>query len=157
MASMLMASWNMVQVTFTKNLYLCCLLHLTTSFLLSSEDIRPFLLSRSRQPMATLMTTPIIFYQSLGGRTIWLWGKLDMSYWHLTHPTPWLSMYIICFAFYILSCKSLKMMESDKIPSASCTYIHVLSLCHLYPLPVTWRLQMRTFKRYFSRAILLTT
>jgi hypothetical protein len=36
-------------------------------------------------------------------------------------------------------------------------YIHVLSLCHLYPLPVTWRIQMRTFKRYLSHAILLTT
>jgi hypothetical protein len=46
---------------------------------------------------------------------------------------------------------------ADKIRTASCTYIHVLSLCHLYPLPVTWRIQMRTFKRYFSRAVLLTT
>ncbi len=45
----------------------------------------------------------------------------------------------------------------DKIRTASCTYIHVLSLCHLYPLLVTWRIQMKTFKRYFSHAIFLTT
>jgi hypothetical protein len=29
--------------------------------------------------------------------------------------------------------------EGDKISTASCTYIYVLSLCHLYPLPFTWR------------------
>jgi hypothetical protein len=46
--SMLMTSWNMVQVPFTMNLYLHCL------------DIRPFLLSNSRQPTATLMVMPTI-------------------------------------------------------------------------------------------------
>jgi hypothetical protein len=56
-----------------------------------------------------------------------------------------------------LFCNGLEMMGSDKIHTASCTYIHVMSLCHLYPLPVTWRIQMRTFKRNLSRAILLTT
>jgi hypothetical protein len=45
---------------------------------------------------------------------------------------------IICFfAFYILFCKGLKMMGSDKIHIASCTDVHVLSLCHLHTLPVT--------------------
>jgi hypothetical protein len=39
--------------------------------------------------------------------------------------------------FYILFCKGLEMMGSDKIHTASCTYVHVLSSCHLYPLPVT--------------------
>jgi hypothetical protein len=34
-----------LRVTFTMNLYLCCLC-LTTSFVLSSKDIRHFLLSR---------------------------------------------------------------------------------------------------------------
>jgi hypothetical protein len=47
-------------------------------------------LSRSRQLMATLIAIPTLFCQSLGGRTIWLWGELDMSYWHLTRLTPWL-------------------------------------------------------------------
>jgi hypothetical protein len=62
------------------------------------------------------------------------------------------------FSFYILFCKGLKMMASDKINTASRTYVHVLlSLCHLYTLPVTWRIQMRTLKRYFFHAILLTT
>jgi hypothetical protein len=46
----------------------------------------------------------------------------------------------ICFAFYSLFCKGLKMMESDKIHTALCAYVHVLSLCHLYTLPVTWRI-----------------
>jgi hypothetical protein len=46
--------------------------------------------------------------------------------WHFT-----------CFAFYILFCKGLEMMGSDKIHAASCTCIYVLSLCHLYPLRVT--------------------
>jgi hypothetical protein len=32
-----------------------------------------------------------------------------------------------------------------------------LSLCHLYPLPVTWRIQMRTSKEYLFSCILLTT
>jgi hypothetical protein len=77
--------------------------------------------------------------------------------------TPWLitrssiSCGTICFAFYILFCKGLKMMGSDKINTASSTYIHVLSLCHLYTLLVTWRIQTRTFKRHFSPVILLIT
>jgi hypothetical protein len=44
------------------------------------------------------------------------------------------------YLFYILFCKGLGMIGSDKICTASCTYIHVLSLCHLYPLPFTWRI-----------------
>jgi hypothetical protein len=62
--------------------------------------------------------------------------------------------------FYLLFCKGLKMMGSDKIHTASCTYIHVLSFCHLYTLLVSLleeQPQMRIFKRYFSHAILLTT
>jgi hypothetical protein len=39
---------------------------------------------------------------------------------------------IVCFPFYILFCKGLEMMGSDKIHTASHTYIHVLSVCHLY-------------------------
>jgi hypothetical protein len=45
---------------------------------------------------------------------------------------------ISCFAFYILFCKGLEMMRSDKIHTASCTYVHVLSLCHLYPLSTSY-------------------
>jgi hypothetical protein len=40
---------------------------------------------------------------------------------------------LFVFHFNILFCKGLRMMGSDKICTASCTYIHVLSLCHLYP------------------------
>jgi hypothetical protein len=42
-----------------------------------------------------------------------------------------------CFAFYILFCKGLEMMMgSDKNPTASCTYTHVLS-CLMSSLPFT--------------------
>jgi hypothetical protein len=41
----------LVQVTFTTNWYLHCLLHLTTSFLPSRKDSRLFLMSTSRHPM----------------------------------------------------------------------------------------------------------
>jgi hypothetical protein len=54
---------------------------------------------------------------------------------------------IICFAFYILFCKGLEMMGSDKIHTASHTYVHDLSLCHLYPLPVTWRVTIVNFQK----------
>jgi uncharacterized membrane protein len=75
-------------------------------------------------------------------------------YQYLISPITWCSILcgIFCFAFYILFCKGLQMMGSDKIHTASCTYVHVLSLCHLYALPVTWRIQMITSKRYFSHA-----
>jgi hypothetical protein len=119
------------------NLYLHHLLHLTTSFLLSSMDTRHFLLSKWRQLMAMFMAMPIFWLP------IWLWGEIDPSYqYSMSLVITWSSILcgIIWFAFYILSCKSLEMMGSDKIHTASCTYIHVLSLCHLYPLLVTWRI-----------------
>jgi hypothetical protein len=78
--------------------------------------------------------------------TQWAWSHTVQS-----HVTLSVLHFIFCF------CKGLKMMGSDKIHTASHTYVHVLSLCHLYPLWVTWRIQMRTFKRYFSHVILLTT
>jgi hypothetical protein len=83
---------------------------------------------------------------------------------------------IICFAssylfciLYILFCKGLVMMGSDKIRTASCTYIHdkihtashtyihVLSLCHLYPLPVTWRVTNVNFQKILFLCTPLTT
>jgi hypothetical protein len=57
----LVTSWNKLRVTFRRKLYLSCLSSLTTSFLLSSEDNGHFPLSKSRQPMATLMAIPTIF------------------------------------------------------------------------------------------------
>ncbi len=52
---------------------------------------------------------------------------------------------------------SLAPPDHDKICTASCTYIQVPSLCHLYPLPFTWRITNENFQRYYSHAILLTT
>jgi hypothetical protein len=83
--------------------------------------------------------------------TIQLWGEIDMPYRYLSslitwHPTS--CGIIFCFAFYILFCKEgLKMMGSDKIRTASCTYVHVLFLCHLYPLPFTWRITNENFQK----------
>jgi hypothetical protein len=46
----------------------------------------------------------------------------------------------------------------DKIHTDSCTYVHVLSLCHLYPFTHYLKNTNENFqKRYFSCAILLTT
>jgi hypothetical protein len=45
----------------------------------------------------------------------------------------------------------------DKIRTSSCTYIHFLSLCCLNPFHLLEELQMKSFKRYISHAILLTT
>jgi hypothetical protein len=118
------------------------LLHLTKSFLLSSEDIRHFLLSRWRQLMATLLVIPIF-----------LPTHLIMGIDHIKFNLVWQFVLHLIFCF----CQGLKMMGSDKIHTASCTYVHFLSLCHLYPWLVTWRIQMRTFKRYLSHAIILTT
>ena len=80
---------------------------------------------------------------------IQLWGEIDMPHRYSTSPITWSSTScgIICFAFYILFCKGLEMMGSDKIHTASCTYVHVLSLCHLYPLPVTWRITNENFQK----------
>jgi hypothetical protein len=54
-----------------------------------------------------------------------------MSYPYLTCVALFVSHFIFCFG------KGLEMMGSDKIHMASCTYVHVLSLCHLNPLLVT--------------------
>jgi hypothetical protein len=56
-------------------------------------------------------------------------------------------MWNYLFAFYILFCIALKMMGSDKIHTTSCTYVHVLSLCHLYPLQFTWRITNENFQK----------
>jgi hypothetical protein len=61
---------------------------------------------------------------------------------HEAHPRG-----IICFTFYTLFCKGLEMMGNDKICTASCTYINVLSLCHLYPLPFTCRITNEIFQK----------
>jgi hypothetical protein len=63
-------------------------------------------------------------------------------------------IYLFCI-WYILFCKGLEMMGSDKIHTASCTYIHVLSLCH--PLLVTWRVTNVNFQKILSSCTLLIT
>jgi hypothetical protein len=93
--------------------------------------------------------------------TIWLWGEIEWYTRQVLNMSDCMRPILLwnyLFYIYTLFCKGLEMMRSaDKICTASHTYIHVLSLCHLYPLPFTWRIQMRTFKRYFSHTILLTT
>jgi hypothetical protein len=64
---------------------------------------------------------------------------------------------IICFVFYILFCKVLEMMQSDMIHTASCTYIHVLSLCHLYPFTSYLKNTNENFQKILFLCFLLTT
>jgi hypothetical protein len=61
---------------------------------------------------------------------------LEMSD-HMRLKQPHVELFVLHFTFYILFCKGLEMMGSDKICTASCTHEHVLSLCHPYPLPFT--------------------
>jgi hypothetical protein len=153
-ASTLMTPWNMVQVPFTMNLYLCCLLHLTTSFLLSNEDIRPFLLSKWRQRMATLMAITTFSANHLevepfdyGDRLIHCTG------WYLTclitwspHMVLFVLLFIFCFETVSRWCRVTRFTQPHVLTYMFCPY--VIST----PLPVTWRIQMRTFKRYLSCA-----
>jgi hypothetical protein len=63
----------------------------------------------------------------------------------------------ICFAFYILFCKGLEMIGHDKIHTASCTYIHVMFLCHLHTFTGYLKNTNENFQKILSCAILLTT
>jgi hypothetical protein len=94
--------------------------------------------------MATLMAIPTFSGNILKAEldcticTILLWGEIDMPHKYLTHPiTQSPTLWNYSFAFYILFCIALKMTGSDKIHTTSCTYVHVLSVCHLYPLQFT--------------------
>jgi hypothetical protein len=78
----------------------------------------------------------------------WNTANLIQEGWPIQWHPPFLDILyrITCFAFYILFCKGLEMMGSDKICTTSCIYVHVLSLCHCYALLVTWRIWMRTLR-----------
>ncbi len=79
---------------------------------------------------------------------------------HATHASVWEAKKEICKLIgedcLPSACSSKYLtggeqaMEADKICIASCTYIHVLSICHLYALPSTWRMQMQTFERWLN-------
>jgi hypothetical protein len=58
----------------------------------------------------------------------------------------YISCGIVHFILYIMFHKGLE-MGSDKIHAASCTYVHFLSLCHLYPLKFTWRITNENFQK----------
>ncbi len=94
-----------------------------------------------------LILKPLLFF--LGNTA----DLIQEGWFNMTTPSLDIPYGIICFAFF-------KRPRDDgewQDHTASCTYVHVLSLCDLYPLLVTWRIQMRTFKRFFSHAVLLTT
>ncbi len=57
---------------------------------------------------------------------IQLLGEIDTPHWYSTtqsYEVQSLVAEISCFAFYILFCKGLEMMRSDKIHTASHTYV----------------------------------
>jgi hypothetical protein len=71
---------------------------------------------------------------------------------HMMLKFGWHYLFCILYFFY----KGLEMMGSDKIHTASCTYAHVLSLCYLYPLPVTWRVTNVNFQKILFSCTLLS-
>jgi hypothetical protein len=95
------------------------------------KDIRYFLLSKSRLTMTILMTIPTLFQSTLQWQNHLIMGRT------CSVMVPFNTCCIICFPFYIWFCEGLEMMVSDKICTAAHTYVHVLSLCHLYHSLVT--------------------
>jgi hypothetical protein len=130
------------------NLYLHCLSCLTTSFLLSSKDIRPFLLSKSRG--ATWCMNGKTYghtYQSISANhleaelncticTIWLWDKLNCCLHTCQAQSHEVQSHVMfCFV------KALRWWGVTRSAQPHVhTYVHALSLCQLYPLPFTWRI-----------------
>jgi hypothetical protein len=58
-----------------------------------------------------------------------------------------LGMTVMCWFLLALPFLTILRPIADRIQTASCTYIHVLSLCHLYPLPFTWRIKNENFQK----------
>ncbi len=128
MVSMLM--WIMVQVTFTMNLDLHCLLHLSMSILPSNEDIRLFHLSKSRgntygHTYCPFSTNP------LGAEPFDYWENL-ICLASIQHVKLFIFYFIFCFVKFSRKWQ----VGSDKICKDSHTYVHVLSVHHLYTLPI---------------------
>jgi hypothetical protein len=109
------------------NLYLHCLLHLTMSFLLSSEDIRHFLLSRWRQLMAMLLAIPIFMPNHLIMGRDW-----PITWSHEVQSLVTLFVFHLIFCF----CKGLKMMGRQWQDPHSLMYICTCSV-HMSSLPFT--------------------
>jgi hypothetical protein len=152
MASTLVTSRNKLRVTFTMNLYLCHLSHLTTSFLLSSKDIRHFILSKSRQPMATATYghfLPIIRRQKnlIMGRTWYVIPAFDTS-----DPMTHVALFVFhCFAFCFV-----KALRWWGVTRSAQPHVHTHVLCP-YVISTLFQLleesQIWTSKRFFSCAL----
>jgi hypothetical protein len=80
------------------NMYLHHLSRLTTSFLPSCKDIRPFLLSKSRKPMTTLTTIPTPFQSILWWQNLLIMGEHVPLCQHLTH----VAFYLFCILYFVL-------------------------------------------------------
>ena len=61
-----------------------------------------------------------------------------------------LGMTVMCWFLLALPFLTILRPIADRIHTASCTYIHVLSLCHLYPLPFTWRIANENFQKIIA-------
>jgi hypothetical protein len=93
-----------------------------------------------------LILKPILFF--LGN----IANLIQEGWFNMTAPSLDISYGIICFAFYILFCKGLEMIGVTRFTQL---HVHTHMFCPYVistPLPVTWRIQMRTFKRYLSHA-----
>ncbi len=110
----------------------------------SSVVLLPYVMMKCPSPtLIWLLMQPTWKQSSIVQFTLFDYGERLIhhigSTWHA-------SCGIICFTFYTLFCKGLEMMGSDKICTTSHTYVHVLSLCHLYPLLVTWKITNENFQ-----------
>jgi hypothetical protein len=83
-----------------------------------------------------------------------------MQSWDLDHATMQLltpqKCHHIFLMFQFSKTKSMPMLTRSAWPHVH-TYIHVLSLCYLYPLPVTWRVTNVNFQKRLFLCTLLTT
>jgi hypothetical protein len=73
----------------------------------------PNVMKKCSPPTQIWIHTQLTEKQSLIVQFAPLWGEMDMPHWYLTslsHAWSPTSCGIICFAFYILFCKGLKMM-----------------------------------------------
>jgi hypothetical protein len=140
------------------NLYLCQMLHLIMSILFSCKDIRPFLLSKSRQPMATLMAITI-FSANCTIHTIWFWGEIDMPHQLSTSPITWSPILCALFVLHFILC-SVKVSRWWRVTRFTQLYVHMYMFCP-YVISTPYQLleeyKWGLSKDTFSHAILQKT
>jgi hypothetical protein len=110
------------------------------------------------QSQASLWSSPTkMLLTRLSAHSLWCQHPLlSHPVFHISFFSPgWPVLAMIVFGKCVLLLCFLGMTRKAQ-PHVQ-PYVHVLSICHLYPLPFTWRITNENFKWYFSHAILLAT